>query len=110
MTCPSCGGRMKRNGKTKSGSQRWRCTGCGASATHSIDTEARDLALFVRWLLSKDAQADMPGRGRTFRRRTARFWAIWPMPEYVDEIHPVVYVDGIRGGSRSWKGFGAVTF
>ena len=56
---------MKRNGKTKSGSQRWSCVGCGASATHSIDTAARDLAAFVGWLLSKDSQVDMPGKGRT---------------------------------------------
>jgi len=47
MTCPSCGSPMKRNGKTGSGSQRWRCVDCGASATHSIDTAARDLAAFV---------------------------------------------------------------
>ena len=86
---------MKRNGKTKSGSQRWRCVGCGASATHSIDTAARDLAAFVGWLLSKESQVDMPGQGRTFRRRCARFWAIWPMPEAVDEACRVVYVDGI---------------
>lgn len=33
-TCPSCGSPMKRNGKTKSGSQRWRCVGCGVSVTH----------------------------------------------------------------------------
>ena len=86
---------MKRNGKTKSGSQRWRCVGCGASATHSIDTAARDLAAFLGWLLSKESQVDMPGQGRTFRRRCARFWAIWPMPEAVDEACRVVYVDGI---------------
>ena len=86
---------MKRNGKTKSGSQRWRCVGCGASATHSIDTASRDLAAFVGWLLSKESQVDMPGQGRTFRRRCARFWAIWPMPEAVDEACRVVYVDGI---------------
>ena len=86
---------MKRNGKTKSGSQRWRCVGCGASATHSIDTAARDLAAFVGWLLSKESQVDMPGQGRTFRRRCARFWEIWPMPEAVDEACRVVYVDGI---------------
>lgn len=29
--CPYCGGRTKRNGRTSSGSQRWRCTACGAS-------------------------------------------------------------------------------
>ena len=45
--------------------------------------------------MSKDTQLDMPGQGRTFRRKTSRFWGIWPMPEAVDEIHRVVFVDGI---------------
>lgn len=56
---------------------------------------ARELAAFVGWLLSRGTQADMPGRGRTFRRRAALFWPIWPMPEVVDEVFRVVYVDGI---------------
>lgn len=86
---------MKRNGKSRSGSQRWRCRACGASATHGNDVAARDLGRFVSWLLSKGAQADMPGGGRTFRRRTAGFWELWPMPDIVDEVHRVVFVDGI---------------
>lgn len=93
--CSSCGSAMKRNGRTKAGSQRWRCGKCGASAVHGNDTAARDLAAFSSWLLSKDSQADMPGHGRTFRRRTASFWKIWPMPDVVDEVHRVVFVDGI---------------
>lgn len=100
--CPTCGSVMKRNGKSKTGSQRWRCTSCGSSKTHSNDTSARNLSSFVCWLLSKDAQIDMPGQGRTFRRKTAKFWEIWPMPEIVDEVHRVVYVDGI------WLGRDAV--
>ena len=86
---------MKRNGRAPSGAQRWRCRSCGASATHSNDVAARELAAFVGWLLSRGTQADMPGRGRTFRRRAALFWPIWPMPEVVDEAFRVVYVDGI---------------
>jgi hypothetical protein len=86
---------MKRNGVTKAGSQRWRCRECGASAVHGNDTRARRLASFVEWLMSKGSQADMPGQGRTFRRATAEFWAIWPMPDVVDEVHRVIYVDGI---------------
>lgn len=35
------------------------------------------------------------GQRRTFRRRSARFWNIWALPELVDEIHRVIYVDGI---------------
>ena len=33
--------------------------------------------------------------GRAFRRRTAEFWEVWPMPECVDAVHRVVFVDGI---------------
>jgi len=94
-TCPSCGSRMKRNGKTSSGAQRWRCKSCGASDVHRYDSEAKDLRRFVSWLLGKGTQLEMPGCGRSFRRRAERFWAIWPMPEVVDEVHRVVYVDGI---------------
>ena len=47
------------------------------------------------WLLSKDSQAAMPGGGRSFRRRTAEFWEVWPMPVPDGELHRVLYVDGI---------------
>ena len=93
--CPSCGCDMKRNGKTKSGAQRWRCRGCGASSTHRIDTSAKDLECFLDWLFSRKRQIDMPGQGRTFRRKTARFWKLWPMPPETGEILRVVFVDGI---------------
>lgn len=95
VKCPCCGAAMKRNGKTGAGSQRWRCRGCGASRTVRYDDEAARLREFVGWLLSKESQRDMPGQGRAFRRRTASFWSIWPMPEVVDEAHRVVFVDGI---------------
>ena len=76
--CPYCGGRTKRNGRTSSGSQRWRCTACGASTTVRYDDTATRLDEFLGWLLSKDSQAAMPGGGRSFRRRTAEFREIWP--------------------------------
>ena len=93
--CPTCGSKMKRNGKTSAGTQRWRCKECGSSSSHHHDVEARNLATFVSWLLSNKTQKDMPGNGRTFRRMVAKFWKIWPMPEIVDEIHRVIFVDGI---------------
>lgn len=93
--CPSCGADMKRNGKTSSGRQRWRCKACGASATHVREDPSSDLARFLSWLLSKQRQIDMPGQGRSFRRQASRFWRLWPLPEVVDEIHRVIYVDGI---------------
>lgn len=79
VKCPSCGAKMKRNGKTSAGRQRWRCPSCGASATVRRDGDAAALREFLGWLMSKGTQLEMPGRGRSFRRRTARFWDLWPM-------------------------------
>jgi hypothetical protein len=93
--CPLCGAKMKRNGFTSKGTQRWRCKGCGSSSVHKHNNDAKELQKFLDWLLSRDKQIDMAGQGRTFRRKIARFWSIWPMPSVVDEVHRVIYVDGI---------------
>ena len=47
---PYFGGRTKRNGRTSSGSQRWRCTACGASTTLRCDDTASRLEKFLRWI------------------------------------------------------------
>lgn len=86
---------MKRNGKTKAGTQRWYCPACLLSTTHKYNNSAKRLEEFLTWLMSKDTQSSMPGGGRTFRRRTAEFWELWPQPPAIDEIFRVVYVDGI---------------
>lgn len=96
VKCPSCGGRMKRNGTTSAGNTRWRCKSCGASATVHVDNAAKRLLEFLGWLLSKARQADMPGGGRTFRRRTSEFWRVWPLPPVTGEVFRVVFVDGIH--------------
>lgn len=93
--CSTCGTQMKKNGKTKDGTQRFRCKVCGSSFTHRINSDAKALKEFVEWLLSRERQIDMPGSGRTFRRRASKFWAFWPLPDVVDEIHRVIYVDGL---------------
>lgn len=46
-------------------------------------------------LMSKGTRLSMPGQGRTFRRRTAEFWRVWPMPEPTGEVHRALFVDGI---------------
>lgn len=86
---------MKRNGYSSSGRQRWRCTACGSSTTVKYDGEAAKLDKLLAWLMSKDTQVNMPGKGRTFRRDTAKFWKLWPMPVADGEWHRVLYVDGI---------------
>ena len=95
VKCPSCGAKMKRNGKTSAGGQRWRCPGCGASTTVRRDGDAAALREFLGWLMYKSSQREMPGQGRSFRRRTAGLWEVWPMPVPDGERHRVLYVDGI---------------
>ena len=86
---------MARYGKTKAGTQRWSCASCKATSTRKNNNDAKILRQFLSWLLSKGVHRDMPGEGRSFRRKTARFWKIWALPPLCDEIHRVVYVDGI---------------
>ncbi len=95
MICKACGAKMKRNGHTSKGTQRWRCMTCGSSSVHKHNSDAKDLKRFLSWLLTRNKQIDMPGQGRNFRRMCMRFWRVWPMPGVVDEIHRVIYVDGI---------------
>lgn len=93
--CASCGAKMKRNGKTSAKTQRWRCTRCGASLTRKIDNAAKTLDSFLRWLLSKDAIADIATSRSTFWRKTAWVWRIWPIAPLTGEVHDVVFLDGI---------------
>ncbi len=66
-----------------------------------IDTSAKHLGEFLAWLLSGNRQADMPGGGRSFRRRCQSLWEIWPLAPVVDEVHEVVFVDGIHLGRKA---------
>lgn len=93
--CAVCGGTMKRNGKTKAGTQRWRCPACGASSVRRIDTRAKELGAFLRWLLSKRTTSELPGSRTSFWRRTFWVWGIWPIAHATGEVHDVVHLDGI---------------
>mgnify|MGYP002546828447 CR=1 FL=1 len=86
---------MKRNGKTSSGRTRWRCKRCGASTTQEYSDEAKWLRRFVGWLLGKRTQAELDVGARNFRKHTSAFWGIWPILPICDEVHHVVYMDGL---------------
>ncbi|MCQ2492939.1 MAG: IS1249 family transposase [Lachnospiraceae bacterium] len=101
VNCPVCGKKCVKSGKTKAGSQRWLCKVCKTSLTHKIDNDAKELLLFLDWLFGKESQVSMPGEGRTFRRKTARFWEIWPMPPKVEESKNVLFLDGIYLGRKA---------
>ena len=92
---------MTRHGYTSAGRQRWRCRACNVSGLNSIDNSAKRLEEFLAWLLSGTRQVDMPGQGRSFRRRCKDLWSIWPLAPLVDEVHDVVFVDGIHLGRKA---------
>ena len=95
IKCPDCNEKCIKHGVLKSGSQRWFCKHCKVAFTVKINNLSKELNLFLNWLFSTDIQADMPGKGRTSRRKTAKFWSIWPLPPKVEDVHDVVYLDGI---------------
>lgn len=101
VLCPVCGSECAKYGKTKAGSQRWLCRTCSMTFTQNIDNSAKQLQVFLKWLFSKETQKDMPGGGRTFRRKTSQFWEIWPLPPLIEEKRDVLYVDGIYLSKRA---------
>lgn len=44
---------MVKNGKTKAGTQRYRCLECTSSQSRRYNLQARELKLFLDWLLGK---------------------------------------------------------
>lgn len=60
-----------------------------------IDSSAKTLGTFLRWLFSKDAIADLATSRATFWRKTSWVWRLWPITPFTGEIHDVVHSDGI---------------
>lgn len=102
-TCLLCGTKLVKNGRHRSGTQRWRCPSCGASSVRRRpDVTAREqLRRFVIWLTGKATQSETDGTasGRSFRRHTAWCWDLVPRLGPVETIHHAVLVDGIWIGT-----------
>ncbi len=91
-----------KNGRHSSGTQRWRCRGCGASSIRRRPDVARreQLRRFLGWLIGKDTQAEVGGgTGRSFRHETAWCWDLQPRMPVTGEVHDAILVDGIWIGS-----------
>ena len=101
VICPICKGESVRNGRNKSGSQRWICRTCSITFTPKIDNSAKQLKVFLNWLFGKKTQKEMPGEGRTFRRKTVEFWNLWPLPPLIETKSDVIFVDGIYLGRKA---------
>jgi len=67
----------------------------------TIDSSAKQLDSFLKWLFSGQTQKEMPGEGRSFRRKTKEFWEVWPLPPKVEAKREVLYVDGIYLGRKA---------
>lgn len=101
VNCPICGCKCGKYGKTKAGSQRWFCNSCKATFTQRIDNNSKELQIFLDWLFGKESQSGMAGKGRTFRRKTSKFWDIWPMPPKIEDSKNVLFLDGIYLGRKA---------
>ena len=99
--CPVCGKKSVKSGKAKAGSQRWLCKVCKTTFTRLIDNNSKELNSFLDWLFCKDAQSTIPREGRSFRRKTAKFWDIWAMPPKVESSRDVLLLDGIYLGRKA---------
>ena len=60
-----------------------------------IDNTAKVLAYFIKWLLGKLSQSELAPNPRTFRDKTQRIWSIWSILPVCNEIHHVVFMDGL---------------
>ena len=101
VRCIYCGFECKKYGKTKAGTQRWKCKACKSVFCNRRNDDKKDFKAFLKWLFSKTTQKEMHGEGRTFRRRTSKFWNIWPMPPLIEQSRDIVYVDGIYLGRKA---------
>lgn len=103
-TCRLCAGKLVKNGRHPSGTQRWRCKDYGASSLRKRPDVSRrhQLTLFVTWLLGKHSQTEKTGNAalaRQFRRDTAWCWGVQPSIGPVTTTHHSILVDGIWIGS-----------
>lgn len=66
--CSICSKTMVINGKTAAGKQRWKCRRCKITQAYKINSDAKQLESFLKWLLSRARQCDMTSAGRSFKR------------------------------------------
>lgn len=92
---------MIRHGKTAAGRQRYRCKPCGRTDTKTYDTTTRAFVRFLAWLCGPDPQHRLHRPARTQRRHNERFWAYWALPPIIDEVYPIIHLDGIYLGRHA---------
>lgn len=97
----SCGGTLKRNGRTSAGTRRWRCRRCGASSVmrRPARQDAWRARTWLAWLLADRTLGELGVSMRSFQRHTRRFWLQGPAPVFDGLVHDVLVVDATRIGA-----------
>lgn len=80
--CPICSHSIKKNGRTRKGATRWRCTACGMSFTKKREdiTHAAQFDKFIHWIMGNRTQREAcpSGSDRTWRHRIEWCWTVKP--------------------------------
>lgn len=101
--CLLCTTKLVKNGKSAAGTQRWKCSTCGASSTRTREdvTRKHQLNTFLAWLLGKNSQTQAAGTQHrsTFHRHTAWCWQVTPKLPKVAIPPKYVMIDGTYIGS-----------
>lgn len=53
VNCQVCGNKCVKSGRTRVGVQRWLCKICKSLLTHKINTDSKELQIFLDWLFGK---------------------------------------------------------
>ena len=89
---------MKKNGRTRKGAIRWRCTACGMSFTRKREdiTHAAQFDKFIHWIMGNQTQREAcpSGSDRTWRYRIEWCWNVKPELPETGEIYDYVQIDG----------------
>ena len=99
--CASCGGALKKNGKTTAGTIRFRCKECGASTTNRRPSrrQAWWAQSWIAWLLCRTSIEQLHVSMRSFQRHTTRFWDTSPAPVFDGVVRDVLVIDATRIGA-----------
>lgn len=96
--CPVCGeAGVKKNGKTRKGVTRYRCTRCGASycQTRPDITRKAQLDKFAQWIIGKLSISEVTSQSRmTWSRQNDWCWRVEPRIPVTGEVYDEIQVDG----------------
>lgn|GEM_PF-2709638 len=96
--CPACvEAGVKKNGKTRKGVTRYRCTHCGAShcQTRPDITRKAQPDKFAQWIIGKLSISEVTSQSRmTWSRQNDWCWRVEPRIPVTGEVYDEIQVDG----------------